>query len=133
MVARQYPPDRSTRVPNGNRSTRASASPAPVTSPTSSAEAPSEASSGPVIERAPSYTMSAARETTPKPTTARHGDQLRSVEDASAAAGTGTCSGIGGAPPACSDTGAPLPIGHQPADPPLLQSDVVHRCRVARA
>ena len=52
------------------------ASPAPLTSPTSTAEAPSAASNGPVTERAPSYTMSAARLTTPNPTTVRHGDQL---------------------------------------------------------
>ena len=43
--------------------------------PTSTAVAPSDASSGPVIERAPSYTMSAVILTNPKPTTARHGDQ----------------------------------------------------------
>ena len=42
--------------------------------PTRTAEAPSDASSGPVTERAPSYTMSAARLTTPNPTTVRHGD-----------------------------------------------------------
>ena len=53
------------------------ASPAPLTSPTRTAEAPSEASNGPVTERAPSYTMSAARLTTPNPTTARQGDQDR--------------------------------------------------------
>ena len=53
------------------------ASPAPLISPTRTAEAPSEASNGPVTERAPSYTMSAARLTTPNPTTARHGDQDR--------------------------------------------------------
>ena len=50
------------------------ASPAPLTRPTRTAEAPSDASNGPVTERAPSYTMSAARLTTPNPTTARHGD-----------------------------------------------------------
>ena len=53
------------------------ASPAPLTSPTRTAEAPSDASNGPVTERAPSYTMSAARLTTPNPTTVRHGDQDR--------------------------------------------------------
>ena len=42
------------RAGRRSRSTRARASPAPVTRPTSRAEAPSEASSGPVIERAPS-------------------------------------------------------------------------------
>ena len=53
------------------------ASPAPLTSPTKTAKAPSDASNGPVTERAPSYTMSAARLTTPNPTTVRHGDQDR--------------------------------------------------------
>src|SRR4029453_15015075 len=49
----------------------------PLMRPTRTAEAPSDASNGPVTERAPSYTMSAARLTTPNPTTARHGDQDR--------------------------------------------------------
>ena len=51
------------------------ASRVPLISPTRTAEAPSEASNGPVTERAPSYTMSAARLTTPNPTTARYGEQ----------------------------------------------------------
>src|SRR3954464_4544289 len=75
--------------------------------------------------------MSAARETTPKPTTARHGDQCRSVSGEPGAAGTGTSSGIDGAPPTCSDTSSPFPVAHQPVVAPLLRSNVVHCCRVA--
>lgn len=47
-------PVRSANGPKINRSTRAAASPTPVTSPTTTAEAPSDASRGPVTDRAPS-------------------------------------------------------------------------------
>ncbi|COW53825.1 Uncharacterised protein [Mycobacterium tuberculosis] len=43
-----------------------------MTTPTTSPVAPNEASSGPVIERAPSYTTSASRPTTPNTVTNRH-------------------------------------------------------------
>ncbi len=45
---------RSVNGPDTTRNANAAASPMPVTSPTTSAVAPSEASSGPVMERAPS-------------------------------------------------------------------------------
>jgi hypothetical protein len=50
----QYRPDRSARGPENSRNPRAAASPAPVTRPTTSAEAPREARKGPVTDRAPS-------------------------------------------------------------------------------
>ena len=50
----QYRPDRSASGPEKIRKPSAAASPAPVTRPTTSAEAPSEARNGPVTDRAPS-------------------------------------------------------------------------------
>jgi hypothetical protein len=44
----------------------------PVTTPTTRPVAPSEANSGPVIDRAPSYTKSASRLTVPNVATNRH-------------------------------------------------------------
>src|SRR4030095_16313139 len=74
-VSVQYRRLRSAHEPKTSRISSAVASPAPLMRPTRTAEAPSDASNGPVTDRAPSYTMSAARLTTPKPTTVRHGDQ----------------------------------------------------------
>ena len=54
MAQVQNRPVRSVSGPETTRSIRAAASPMPVTIPTTTAVAPSEASSGPVMERAPS-------------------------------------------------------------------------------
>ena len=54
MVQAQNLPVRSVRGPDTRRRIRAAASPTPVTTPTTNAVAPIEASSGPVMDRAPS-------------------------------------------------------------------------------
>src|SRR3954451_10201699 len=71
--------------------------------------------------------MSAARLTTPKPTTARHGDQAGTVS-AGAASAT-SCSAVGG-PPAASDTALPSATPHG-RDESLLHCVVVSRYVVA--
>jgi hypothetical protein len=50
----QYRRVRSASGPDTSRSSNATASPAPVTRPTATADAPSEASNGPYTDRAPS-------------------------------------------------------------------------------
>ncbi|CFE65987.1 Uncharacterised protein [Mycobacterium tuberculosis] len=72
MVQAQNRRLRSANGPDTSRKPKAAASPTPVTTPTTSPVAPNEASSGPVIERAPSYTTSASRPTTPNTVTNRH-------------------------------------------------------------
>ncbi|MFE6804223.1 hypothetical protein ACFVEN_21370 [Streptomyces sp. NPDC057681] len=57
----------------GTRRSSSAASSAPVTAPTTVADAPSEARSGPVTERAPSCTKSARRLTVPNRTTNHQG------------------------------------------------------------
>ncbi|SKT82740.1 Uncharacterised protein [Mycobacteroides abscessus subsp. abscessus] len=75
MVHAQNLRVRSVRGPDTRRSASAAASPIPVTTPTTRALAPSDASSGPVIERAPSYTISASMLMTPNVVTNRQAER----------------------------------------------------------
>ncbi|HEY7103525.1 MAG TPA: hypothetical protein VH573_17950 [Mycobacteriales bacterium] len=54
IVTAQYRRLRSASIPEASRSSKATASPAPVIAPTASADAPSDDSSGPYSDRPPS-------------------------------------------------------------------------------
>src|SRR5919108_3168962 len=75
MLSAQWRPVRSATTPVPSLNTSATASPAPVMSPTRAALAPNVARYGPTMLRAPSYTKSASRLTTPNATTNLVGDR----------------------------------------------------------